>query len=70
MSPMSADVVLLVLRLVVGGLLAAHGAQKLFGWFGGFGLRATGGYLACVQANLWRPGMLVEIMVTAATAPG
>ena len=23
---------------------------------------------ACVQANLWRPGMLVEIMVTAATA--
>jgi putative oxidoreductase len=33
---------LLVLRLVVGLTLAAHGAQKLFGWFGGLGLEKTG----------------------------
>jgi putative oxidoreductase len=33
---------LLFARLVVGLLMAAHGAQKLFGWFGGHGLHATG----------------------------
>lgn len=32
---------LLLLRLVVGALLAGHGAQKLFGWFGGPGLDGT-----------------------------
>src|SRR6058998_3736035 len=36
---------LLILRLVVGLTMAAHGAQKLFGWFGGYGLAATGGFL-------------------------
>ncbi|HST25358.1 MAG TPA: DoxX family protein [Gaiellaceae bacterium] len=34
----------LVLRLVVGGLFAGHGLQKLAGWFGGPGLEKTGGY--------------------------
>ena len=33
---------LLVLRVVVGLYMAAHGAQKLLGWFGGYGLRGTG----------------------------
>jgi len=35
------DLGLLGLRLGVGGTLAAHGAQKLFGWFGGAGLDKT-----------------------------
>jgi putative oxidoreductase len=39
------DFGLLVLRLVVGALLAGHGAQKLFGWFGGYGLKGTAGWL-------------------------
>lgn len=36
---------LLILRVVVGLTLAAHGAQKLFGWFGGYGLQGTGAFL-------------------------
>ena len=36
---------LLILRLVVGLTMAAHGSQKLFGWFGGHGLTGTGGFL-------------------------
>jgi putative oxidoreductase len=32
-----------LLRVAVGGTLLAHGAQKLFGWFGGHGLQATAG---------------------------
>jgi putative oxidoreductase len=40
------EIGLLLLRVVVGLTLAAHGAQKLFGWFGGPGLDATGQGLA------------------------
>ena len=64
---MNSDVGLLVLRLVVGGLLAAHGAQKLFGWFGGFGLRGTAGYLASLG---FRPGMLFATLAGLAEAAG
>jgi putative oxidoreductase len=39
---------LLMLHVAVGGFLAGHGAQKLFGWFGGFGIRGTGGYMESV----------------------
>src|SRR3954470_20084532 len=38
------DIALLVLRVVVGLLFAAHGAQKLFGSFGGHGLAGTAGF--------------------------
>src|SRR3712207_2794170 len=38
------NLALLVLRLTLGSLLAGHGAQKLFGWFGGDGLEGTSGW--------------------------
>jgi putative oxidoreductase len=46
---------LLVGRLVVGVGMAAHGAQKLFGWFGGHGLAGTAGYFESLG---YRPGRL------------
>lgn len=33
-------------RMATGLLLVPHGAQKLFGWFGGYGLEATGQFFA------------------------
>ena len=39
------DTGLLILRLVLGLLFVGHGAQKLFGWFGGAGLAKTEGWL-------------------------
>lgn len=53
---MSVDVGLLILRVVIGLLLAGHGAQKVFGWFGGHGLNGTTGWLASLglkPAWLW-----------------
>ena len=38
------DAGILLARVVFGSLMAAHGAQKLFGWFGGYGIAGTGGY--------------------------
>ncbi|MFJ1749011.1 DoxX family membrane protein [Streptomyces sp. NPDC088116] len=40
--PRAYDAGLLLLRLVLGLTMAAHGGQKLFGWFGGGGLDGTG----------------------------
>lgn len=47
------DIGLLALRLGTGGVLFAHGTQKLFGWFGGHGLEGTGKFME--QAG-FRPG--------------
>jgi putative oxidoreductase len=35
---------LFIIRALVGGLLFAHGTQKLFGWYGGYGLDGTAGF--------------------------
>jgi putative oxidoreductase len=37
---------LLIARVVIGLIMAAHGTQKMFGWFGGFGLNKTGDFFA------------------------
>src|SRR3989442_11960826 len=42
------DIGLLLLRLTLGLTLAAHGTQKLFGWFGGPGLDATGQFFEMI----------------------
>jgi putative oxidoreductase len=49
------DAGLLVARLTLGVLMAAHGSQKLFGWFGGYGLDGTAGFF---EALGFRPGRL------------
>ena len=44
-NTMATDLGLLTLRVAAGGLMAGHGAQKLFGAFGGYGLEGTAGWL-------------------------
>jgi len=43
-------------RIGAGAIFAAHGAQKLFGWFGGYGLEGTAGWMASIGLE---PGMLM-----------
>ncbi|MDQ2873027.1 MAG: DoxX family protein [Candidatus Eremiobacteraeota bacterium] len=47
------DTLLLIARLILGLGLAAHGSQKLFGWFGGGGVKGTGGFMESLG---YRPG--------------
>lgn len=47
------DLGLLVLRVGIGGLVAAHGSQKLFGAFGGNGIEGTA---QSFEANGFQPG--------------
>lgn len=49
----------LILRVPVGLILMAHGAQKLFGWFGGNGLAGTAGWLSSMGME---PGLLMAIL--------
>ncbi len=49
----------LVLRIPVGVILMAHGAQKLFGWFGGGGIEGTGKFMTSLGLE---PGMLMAFL--------
>jgi putative oxidoreductase len=52
------EVGLFIIHVTVGLLLAGHGAQKLFGWFGGHGPEATGGFMEALGMS---PGKLMAI---------
>ncbi|SDS04784.1 putative oxidoreductase [Brevibacterium sandarakinum] len=53
------DIGLLMIRLVVGLLLAGHGTQKLFGWFGGAGPAETGRQFAAMG---YRSGRAMAVL--------
>ncbi len=51
------------LRVAVGVIFSAHGAQKLFGWFGGYGLEGTGQWMASIGLA---PGYLMALLAGSA----
>ena len=53
------NLALLVLRTIMGSLMLGHGAQKLFGWWGGYGLEGTSGWLESLGL---RPGRIWAIL--------
>ena len=53
----------LPLRLGVGAIFAAHGAQKLFGWFGGYGLEGTAGWMDSIGLA---PGLVMAVLAGSA----
>lgn len=50
---------LTVLRIIAGVTFAAHGAQKLFGWFGGYGLEGVGQWMESIGLA---PGYLMALL--------
>lgn len=52
------DIAFLIVRLILGLGIAAHGTQKLFGWFGGGGITGTAGFFEQLG---FRPGALFVI---------
>lgn len=68
------DFGLLVLRMVIGLVMAGHGSQKLFGWFGGSGLSGFSGMLHRIgvrPSGLWAwVSALVETLGGVALALG
>ena len=52
-----------VLRVPVGIILAAHGGQKLFAWFGGYGLEGTGQWMESIGLA---PGFVMALLAGSA----
>jgi putative oxidoreductase len=52
-DPILLNLGLLLIRLIFGLMMFAHGSQKLFGWLGGYGLAGTGGFFETLG---FRPG--------------
>jgi len=57
---MSIALGLLIIRLVLGLTFIGHGVQKLFGWFGGYGLKGTGGWLDSIGV---KPGVAAAFVI-------
>jgi putative oxidoreductase len=53
----------LALRIAAGIIFVAYGSQKLFGWFGGYGLEGTGQWMASIGLE---PGYLMALMAGSA----
>jgi putative oxidoreductase len=53
------DVALTILRVVLGTVFFAHGAQKMLGWFGGFGFHGTMGFFT----NMGMPAPLAFLII-------
>ena len=53
----------LALRLAAGIIFMAHGGQKLFSWFGGYGLDGTGAWMASIGLE---PGYFLALMAGSA----
>lgn len=53
----------LPLRLIAGVIFAAHGSQKLFAWFGGYGLEGTGQWMDSIGLG---PGYFMAMMAGSA----
>ena len=58
---------LLFLRVVIGAIFAAHGTQKLFGWWGGGGLGGTAKWLG---SSGFRPPLAMAVLVAASETSG
>jgi putative oxidoreductase len=59
----NAGLAALILRAPLGLILAAHGAQKLFAWFGGYGLDGTAQWMTSVGIT---PGYLMALLAGSA----
>jgi putative oxidoreductase len=58
---------ILFLRVIVGAVFFAHGAQKLFGWFGGPGRQGTAGFFGSLG---FRPPMVMAVVAATAETSG
>jgi putative oxidoreductase len=61
------DTGLLIIRLVIGLTFMGHGAQKMFGWFNGPGIRGTAGWLESIGI---KPGTMNAILAALAELIG
>jgi putative oxidoreductase len=54
------SIAFLIVRVILGLSFIAHGSQKLFGWFGGYGIAGTGGFFEGLGYSAWaaRSGLL------------
>ena len=50
---------LLILRITIATVFMAHGSQKLFSWFGGYGLEGTGQWMESIGLA---PGYLMALL--------
>ncbi|MFN2604116.1 MAG: DoxX family protein [Gemmatimonadaceae bacterium] len=63
----TANVALLIARVAIGLGFAAHGAQKLLGWFGGSGINKTGEFMIKLG---WRQGKLFGTLASSSETVG